>query len=381
MNNRRKLLIALGASALPASLAALAPITPAVVARNCTLVIFNTNVNARTADGKTSEQCADYYAANRGYGENYHKLGVDFGGRSYKMQYSDLVGDYTTLRCAKSSPESTRYTGQLVSTAVKNIVADFGLEMIFVESLVPNMSYFGNPPEGRYFSTLAKPTRMPYGRIGYPGCTFADIVRMVGDANWAETKDNTLKLHVVGGTDYLAGGDRAHMTRANASFATRINASWLGAFDQDGAYAAGELKGFRVDYNAFNSGTLVPKLNAFGMLWSRNPNTAGYTPALVSNNSSWTPQRGAWAWNWCSGSYYVGYSTLHRGGCCAILNEMEPNSNGIPSTDYVASALMAGKTMAEACSGSAEMVVPNASVYGVPDYAPYPIRLTRAPPA
>lgn len=380
MNDRRKLLIALGASALPSPIAALAQVTSVPSTRNRTLVIFNTNANARTADGRTSEQCADYYAANRGYGENYYKLGVDFGGRSYKMQYSDQVKDYAALRCAKSSPESARYAGQLVSTAVKNIVADFGLEMIFVESLVPNMSYFGNAPEGRYFSTLAKAARMPYGRIGYPGCTFADIVRMVGDANWAETQDNTSKIHVVGGTNYIAGGDRAHMTRANAAFARRVGPSSLGAFDQDGAYAAGELRGFRVDYNAFDAGTLVPRLNAFGMLWSRNPSTAGYTPASVSNNASWTPQRGAWAWNWCSGSYFVGYSTLHRGGCCAILNEMEPNSNGIPATDFVASSLMAGKTMAEACSGSAEMAVPNASVYGVPDYAPYAMRSNRTRP-
>jgi len=421
MNNRRKLVITLGASALSGSLAALAqaqgkiprigymvlsqlagspkppnnpPVTPAAVPRNRTLVIFNTHASAVTADGQSSEACADYFALNRGYGDlpgRYYKLGVNFGGRSKGMTQSDQVVNYGALVCGHSyAPGATipannpRYSGQLLTTAIKNIVNDHDLWAVFVESMVPNShgQYGNNAPDGRYFSTLAKSTRMPYGRIGYPGCTYADIVRLVTDANWAETQDNTVKLHVVGGTDYTAGGDYSHMKRANASFAARVPKASLGVFDQDRQYTAGGYAGagFVVSWAAFDGGGLTPKLDAFGMMFSRNPSTAADYVTL-GNTSSWNPLRGAWVWNWCSGAALVGYKTLQRGGCAAILCESEPFSNGIPATDYVATALMAGKTIAEANSGSDEMAVPNASVYGVPDYAPYVIRGAPTRPA
>jgi len=432
MNNRRKLVIALGANALSASLAALAQaqgkiprigdmvlsqlveppkppintsVTPVVVARNRTLVIFNTwapyGKLAQTTDGYSSEQCADYYAQNRGYcttgASRYFKLGADFTGTSYGHGTShvpDLI--YRTLKCNKSfvpgaSPEvdNPRYTGRLISEAIKNVVADFGLGAVFVESLVPNMSsiYSNNAPDGRFFALCANPAaRMPYGRLGFPGCTHADIVRMVGDANWAESQDNTGKPHVVGGTNYTAGGDSDHMQRAGASFATRVPPRALRAFDEDGRYAAGGYPGAGgvVNYKQFDSGVLSPPIDVFGLLFSRNPavNTAlGWTWKQTWSNTSWNPLRGGWAWDWCSGSGYVGYSMLLRGGCCAILNENEPHSNGIPATDYVAAQLIAGKTMAEANCGSIKMQVPNSSVYGVPDYAPYAIRKAPARPA
>lgn len=367
-----------------------------VVTRNHTLVIFNTHVSAVTTDGQSSEACADYFALNRGYGDlpgQYYKLGVNFGGRSKGMTQSDRVANYDTLMCSNSYapgaiiPENNpRYTGQLLTTAIKNIVNDHGLRAVFVESMVPSIhsQYGNNAPDGRFFSTLAKSTRMPYGRIGYPGCTYADIVRLVADANWAETQDNTVKLHVIGGTDYTAGGDSLHMQRANALFATRVPKAVLGAFDQDRQALARPTRypgaGFIVAWAAFDGGYLSPKLDAFGMMFSRNPSTAADYVTL-GNTSSWNPLRGAWVWNWCSGAALVGYKTLQRGGCAAILCESEPFSNGIPATDHVAAALMAGKTLAEANSGSGEMAVPNASVYGVPDYAPYAMRRVLAKPA
>jgi len=382
LNSRRKLIIALGASALPASLAKAQGKTPRIgymgrSTRNRTLVVFNTNAVAVTKDGKTSEQIADYFAEQRGYGAagQYFKLGVDFGGRSYGVQKSFQMPDYNALKCAKSYPDDPRYAGQLLTTAIKNIVNDNGLWAVFVESMVPNTAtqYGGNAPDGRYFALCAGSARMPFGRIGWPGCNHADIARIVADANWAETQVNTNKLHLIGGTGYIGGGDTEHMVRANASFAARVLTANMRAFDQDGAHAGGRLVGSVVSYGVFDAGKLSPQLDGFGMLWSRNPETDA-TGWLTLNQRSWKPQRGGWAFDWGSNAYMVGYETLKRGGCCAILNEIEPNSNGLPAVDYVATALMAGKTMAEANSGSLEMQVANCSVYGVPDYAPYAIR-------
>jgi hypothetical protein len=395
-----------------------------MIRRTNTLVVFNTWAGAITSDGKPSEQCADAYALARGYtttNGKYWKIGVDFGCKSLVGQWSSIPGALRSLMCTKSfapgqTPEvdNPRYTGKTMADAIANMVNDGQLDAIFIESLVPNQpTQTGNQaPDGWFIAmcpylsinktasggsrfsrvtdifvepaqTVATPdlnkwvnnnrdAQLPYGRIGWPGCTFADIQRVAADANWGESQNNLGKLHVVGGTNYTQGGDIWHMNRAGASFAKFIKPENLGVFDQAAKYAGvpQPTYGTIFDWDKFNWGALVTPLSLFGLLFSINPEMAADWSRPL-NAQSWAPQRGAWAYNWCSNAAYVAYDCLKRGGVASILCENEPNASGIPAVDCVAYALTLGLTMAEACFLSDQMTVSNASVYGAPDYAPY----------
>ncbi len=393
-----------------------------MIRRNKTLVVFNSWKPAewwipyRTSDGRTSKECADAYALARGYcttNGHYWNIGVNFGGISKARWYSEqTTADFKTLICTESfapgmTPEidNPRYTGQTIVQAIANMVADGGLDAIFTESLVPNappqtakqapdgwliamcMRLAANPhafggdraqvtdlysdtlhtlpnPQSNNWITNNRKTQLPYGRIGWPGCSFADIQRVAADANWGEQQNNLAKPHVVGGTNYQSGGDTAHMLRANQFFAAKLAPGNLNAFDQDKSFPNG------INWAQFDGGTLTPPLSLFGLLFSRNPQ---WTPdwKSVLNGKTWTPMRGAWAFDWCSGSIAVGYDVLFRGGTAGILCEWEPQSYGISAVDCVAFCLLLGLSMAEAVFLSGLMLTANHSVYGAPDYAPY----------
>lgn len=405
-----------------------------MIRRTKTLVVFNTWSNSGaelTSDGKTSEQCADAYALKRGYcadgvSGHYWKLGVDFGGRSAGMSSSTQTASALSSLTVTSSyspgqspaVNNARYYGQTMIAAIGNMVADGQLDAIFVESLVPNRmpqtdyqapdgwfiamcpylhanslstSYGGRSTISdlytEYFYMLWSPkannwinnnrdTQLPFGRIGWPGCSHADIMRVADDANWSEQQNNLVKMHIVGGTNYGDGGDKTHMNLANARFAAYIDQAHLGVFNRQYLYDGQPLPtyGTIVDWNDFNYGAISPPIDLFGLLHSAWPtvdfNNLGSHRGLY-NYASWTPARGAWQFSWCSGSTYMGYDCLDRGGTASILCEAEPYTTGIPSVDCVASALLHGLSMAEANFLSDHLAVSRHSVYGAPDYAPY----------
>ncbi len=371
----------------------------------------------RTSDGKTSEECADEYALTRRFCEDgvrghYWKLGVDFGGIALGPGYPlvNPAGPLSTLKVTKSyapgmkpAVDNPRYTGKDLRTAIANMVKDGQLDAIFTESLVPNnlTETGGQAPDGLRFAslgaryqvtdlysdatkTLASPelgkwitnnrdAQLPYGRIGWPSCTFADIQRVAADANWGERQNNIAKKHVIGGTNYIAGGDTWHSILANEKFSKFVARENLGAFNQVSTQAGGPdpaTAGFIIDWNSFAYGTIEPDLELFGLLFSLN---AAYSPdwKTILNSMSYKPLRGAWAYDWCSGSSGVGYDALKRGAVATILCETEPYSNGLPSVDCVAHCLLLGLTVAEANFLSDQMQSSNHSVYGAPDYAPY----------
>ncbi len=415
-----------------------------MIRRTKTLVVFNTFAGGPpaypphlTSDGYTSKQCADAYADARGYCADgitghYWNLGVDFGGISHDRAYSDqTAAALNTLTVTSSyspgqTPEvnNTRYYGQALVTAIRNMVDDGELDAIFTESLVPNhmpqCAYSGHAhtPDGWFMGlcplisrtptwplgvrwpvygttdlfddsahTLPDPTlnkwivnnrdtHLPYGRIGWAGCSFADIQRVAADANWGESQNNLPKPHLIGGTNYVvsgapnAGGVTARMNRAHASFDAHIRSGNLNALNEDGSFPSG------IDWTNFINGTLSPQLNLFGAMWSKLPAMdlpnyhtlpAGGTLCM----GSWQPIRGAWVFNWCSGALNVGYANLRSGGTASILCEDEPYVGGLPATDCVADALMRGLSMAEANFLASDLTRASTSVYGAPDYSPY----------
>lgn len=405
-----------------------------MIRRTHTLVVFNTNSAAVTTDStpRTSEYCADEYAYTRGYCSTrgqYWKLGADFGGIAAGPAYSTqpLYTVFRDLTVTSSyspgmSPavNNTRYYGQTLAVAIANMVADGELDAIFVESLVPNndawlyypgYTYQGQCPSGRVmasapflaqyplvlnqnsgygrggygfsntFKTIPniksndwiknnRTTQLPYGRIGYPGCTFADIQRIAADANWGESQNNLSKMHIVGGTNYQDGGDKYHMLKANQLFGNSITSGNLYYFDEATFNLSGSV-GTQISYNDFDWGQQSPAHDVFGLLISRNPSPASPPTGIPLNVASWTAKRGAWAYDWGSAAIQVGYDCLQKGGTASILCENEPSSFGIPAVDCVAYALLKGLTMAEANFLSGMMSVSNCSVYGAPDYAPY----------
>lgn len=415
------------------------------------LLIYNTNAAAVTSDGYTSEQCADWYALNRGFtpdGVNghYYKLGFDFGGKSIGQQSSFQIATslgnanpsigptgigswpvVDNLVCAKSyapgqSPalNNARYTGVSLLQAIVNMIDDNAIQAVFVESLVPNLLYgafgrygTGNPfvgqptecyialapqllpqdPTTRFpngasvlykYSSSGSPLvpnmpspligkwraanvgiGLPYGRTGYPGCSFARIQTLVADANWAEQQNNLSKLHVIGSPGYTEGGDTAHLVLANALFANTIPKNALGYFDTGAAFF-GDVA---LSYTDWVNGVIFPSVAPFGLLYSNNP-------SINNLPGGYAPVRGAWAFNWCSNTMIVAYQALIAGAVAAITDEDEPFTVGLPSVDCVAQVLLDGFTMCEANYLSTSQSAYRQSVYGVPDYAPYALTNT-----
>ena len=389
---------------------------------NRALVVFNTSV-------AQSEANADAYAAARGLlvAGSYVKMGFPLGTAS-QVTSAAKSGTLDSITCAKSlSRDGTTnaYVGQQLLTAIATAAVDNACECVLVESACPvtvdgfdmNSTYgdigpfesfcAGAPifaPESPSLRALAQMTGLtgktaknlsvmsgnvalgcypvsplqnrfnaanyarflPSGRIGFYGCSAADVARIVSDSVWAEGQTNLSKYHLVGGDTYSPNQSAADNVTANAIFASTGIGSVLRRLDVD---TQPEYAGTAISKSAYESGAL--SLNLFGLLYSNGSQSAADYQPGGGIYGSVSVQRGAWGFVWQSSAFLLANMLMAKGAAAAIANVREPYANGLPGIVEVAVALVAGLSVMESVYLSAAMTAPRTTVYGDPLYRPY----------
>lgn len=386
------------------------------------LVVYNTS-NAQSLAN------ADYYAVARSLGVNtagYYRLGVPFtAASSLGWPTGNAAGGAKELVCAASQRpggilNEAAYVGQRFIDAIRAMVANNGIEAVLFESLCPKSaiatsitgpfeayvtdSAAGYDPGSVTYSMLSRVFEtpivgggntyqvtpwpvlfpllsvkkltgfqlLPWGRIGYWGCAPADIVRIVTDALWAESQDNTAKLHIVGGVSYNSIN---HKVNDDITAHKLFNQAGYNVahFDVDAAYP--EYSASTLNFTSFTGGVLPISPFALSISSPAGNDYASFQAGgFVYNN--YTPQRGSWGLWWASFASNFGEMALKRvgaNGSTAVgvfATVAEPYDVGLPKHAVLAACLLSGASLMEALwagrnNGS------NTTVLGDPLYRPY----------
>ena len=256
-----------------------------------------------------------------------------------------------------------------------------------------------------YLATQNRPNMLVHGRLGYDGCSAAEVVRCFTDAIAAEKIDNRAKFHLIGGNPYFYNNIPYDNVTCNWQ-AFQHGFSNLGYFDLDSAYP--EYSGTKYSYAALWTNKKNPLPPMFGMIFGAGvqPNNGPVTTynangsiALLGSDqwypagtniyaydgTTWTTSKdgniwnnapfmqGGWCFNWQSSAALMGRECLSHGGCAAVLNHspFDPSAAGIPDMLCFFTNLLYGLSIAEACYFAYQSGTAWCTVYGDPLYAPY----------
>lgn len=385
-----------------------------------TFVVYNSS----QPDGKAF---ADLYAQLRG-ATDYYALGFPFGPAG-QATYAWNSNKGSLLCAASQRPgalNEAAYVGQPITDAVFDFAYDHGLTALIVDPTVPKSfvttgsydvynpleavialegavpPWFATPGVGapdtgnvsslasidpgfsrgwRYRQAVRSVTgsggevsslALRWGRIGWSGCSMANVERCVQDAMWAETQDNRGKMFVIGGAMYDGAG-QADLEAAAHLMGRDFGLSDLWHFD----YAAAnpgwpEYNQRRLSFSAFTALPGQLQIAPFGLLVQSQLGNTGsrFLPggAVFEN---YNPPRGAFGSWWTSFAYNFADMALAKGACAAWTTYGEPSSVGIAMSNGLLLPLIYGAPML-AASAFAQTVI------GDPLYAPFkntPVRM------
>lgn len=218
-----------------------------------------------------------------------------------------------------------------------------------------------------------------WGRIGWPGCTLANIQRVVADALWAESQDNSGKQHIIGGALYLGTEPPSAQYLSWKCFS---DAGWSDLYHFNNATELAENPGYTanntLNFSDYAAG--AAPVNAFAtMLESSTGNTGAlFQPGGAIYNATSFP-RGAWGFWWTSYAANFAKMLLSKpgtGGVAAFTSVNEPYANGLIRVDHAAASLLNGASMLEAIVDGAPF---NTTVWGDPLYRPYKAKRASMP--